>query len=172
MKRLAPALLALTIFLTGCSNSTGLAPSVSQSGFDGGRMVDIEPHGNACASMICSGLGAQWSSTNPDIVFLKIKIFNEYKGITGAKLNIDGQIYDLKPANQANSFNADGGVMATTEMVFITTPDVVRKITLSKRTWLRVITTTGTIEAPVIDGSQDSKAYYALQRFVAEMDKK
>ncbi len=73
MKRLAPALLALSIFLTGCSNSTGLAPSVSQSGFDGGRVVDIEPHGNSCASMICSGLGAQWSSTNPDIVFLKIK---------------------------------------------------------------------------------------------------
>ncbi|EBE9340285.1 TPA: hypothetical protein ACIUKL_002079 [Salmonella enterica subsp. enterica serovar 4,5,12:b:-] len=172
MKRSVPALLALTIFLAGCSNSTGLAPSVSQSGFDGARVVDIEPHGNACASMICTGLGAQWSSTKPDIVFLKVKIFNEYKGIAGAKLNIDGQIYDLKPVNQANSFNADGGVMATTEMVFITTPDVVRKITLSKRTWLRVITTTGTIEDPVIDGSQDSKAYYALQRFVAEMDKK
>lgn len=170
-KLLTLAVIISALTLSGCANTSVQKPSVTQSGFDGGRVVDVDAHGNACSSMVCTGLGAQWSSAQPDIAFLKVIIFNEIKGITGAKINIDGKFYDTKPAAQANQFEHHGP-MATSEMTFIVPIDVIRKITTSKRTWLRVSTTDGYLEDPVIDGQKDSKAYYVLKKFIAEVDKK
>lgn len=50
--------------------------------------------------------------------------------------------------------------------------DVVRRITMAHRVWVRVGTTSGTVDGAIIDGSRDSNAYNALKRFIAQVDQK
>lgn len=167
MRLLAFMLIAI---LTGCSTTAGGSASVSQSGFDGARVVTINGHGNACKSMRCTGLGAQWTSKNPTESVLVVYLFNDIKGITGASLNIDGQTYDLSTMQPFTNFNEFGAATQESRKGFLVPTDLVRKIVGSQRTWLRVQTTGGYVEDAVIDGQTDSKAYHALKRFVNAVD--
>lgn len=156
--------------LAGCSTTSGTGPNVSRSGFDGARVVTINGHGNACKSMLCTGLGAQWTSKNPTESVLVVYVFNDIKGITGAQLNIDGQTYDLTTMRPFTNFSDFGAATKESRKGFLVPTDLVRKITVSQRTWLRVQTTAGYYEDAVIDGQTDSKAYHALKRFLAAVD--
>lgn len=156
--------------LAGCSTTSGTGPNVSRSGFDGARVVTINGHGNACKGMLCTGLGAQWSSKNPTESVLVVYVFNDIKGITGAQLNIDGQTYDLTTMRPFTNFSDFGAATKESRKGFLVPTDLVRKITASQRTWLRVQTTGGYVEDAVIDGQTDSKAYHALKRFLAAVD--
>lgn len=156
--------------LAGCSTTSGTGPNVSHSGFDGARVVTINGHGNACKSMLCTGLGAQWTSKNPTESVLVVYVFNDIKGITGAQLNIDGQTYDLTTMRPFTNFSDFGAATKESRKGFLVPIDLVRKITASQRTWLRVQTTGGYVEDAVIDGQKDSKAYHALKRFLAAVD--
>lgn len=169
MKRTAVLLLVVAA-LAGCSTTSGTGPTVSQSGFDGARVVTINPHGNACRSMICTGLGAQWNSKRPTDSVLVVSLFNEVKAIIGAQLNIDGKVYDLSNAQPFTNFSDFGAATKESRKGFIVSTDLIRKITTSQRTWLRVTTTAGNFEDAVIDGQTDSKAYHALRRFLASVD--
>ena len=162
-------LLLITV-LAGCSTTSGSDPNVSRSGFDGARVVAINGHGNACKGMLCTGLGAQWTSKNPAEAVLVIYLFNDIKGITGAKLNIDGQTHDLSTMQPFTNFNEFGAATKESRKGFLVPLELVRKITASQRTWLRVQTTGGYTEDAVIDGQTDSKAYHALRRFLAAVD--
>ncbi|MFU1912230.1 hypothetical protein ACLQ8Z_21535 [Bordetella hinzii] len=155
--------------LVGCSTTSGTGPRVSQSGFDGARIVTINPHGNACRSMICTGLGAQWSSKNPTESVLVVSLFNETRAIIGAQLNVDGKVYDLSNAQPFTNFSDFGAATKESRKGFIVQTDLIRKITTSQRTWLRVITTAGNFEDAVVDGQTDSKAFHALRRFLASV---
>lgn len=168
MMRFLTLLLATT--LAGCSTVAGSDASVSRSGFDGARIVTINGHGNACKSMRCTGLGAQWTSKNPTEAVLVVYLFNDIKGITGASLNIDGQTYDLSTMQPFTNFSDFRAATQESRKGFLVPTDLVRKITASQRTWLRVQTNAGYVEDAVIDGQTDSKAYYALKRFIAAVD--
>ena len=165
-------LLAFLFFamLAGCSTTAGSGTNVTRSGFDGARVVTINGHGNACKSMRCTGLGAQWTSKNPTESVLIVYLFNDIKGITGASLNIDGQTYDLSTMQPFTNFNEFGAATQESRKGFLVPLDLIRKITASQRTWLRVQTTGGYVEDAVIDGQTDSKAYHALKRFLASVD--
>ena len=169
MKR-TTILLLVAVAVAGCSTTSGTGPRVSQSGFDGARIVTINPHGNACRSMICTGLGAQWSSKNPKESVLVVSLFNEVKAIVGAQLNIDGKVYDLSNAQPFTNFSDFGAATKESRKGFIVSTDLIRKIVASQRTWLRVTTTAGNFEDAVIDGPTDSKALHALKRFLASVD--
>lgn len=156
--------------LAGCSTTAGTGPNVSRSGFDGARVVTINGHGNACKGMLCTGLGAQWTAKNPTESVLVVYVFNDIKGITGAQLNIDGQTYDLTTMRPFTNFSDFGAATKESRKGFLVPTDLVRKITASQRTWLRVQTTGGYVEDAVIDGQTDSKAYHALKRFLAAVD--
>lgn len=157
--------------LVGCSTTMGTGAEVTSSGFDGARVVTINGHGNACKGVLCTGLGAHWTSKNPAEAILVVYLFNDIKAITGAKLNIDGQTYDLSTMQPFTNFNELGAPMKESRKGFIVPLDLVRKITTSQRAWLRVQTTGGYAEDAVIDGQTDSKAYHALKRFLAAVDK-
>lgn len=123
--------------------------------------------------MICSGIGAQWSQSSPDSVVLLIHISNDTVGISGAQLNIDGEIFNLKKTPGVTDIEVSGsnGVyMKSSTKGFVSDIDVVRKILASERTWLRISTPTGYIEDRVIDGNKDSKAYHALKRFMHSIE--
>jgi len=156
--------------LAGCSTTSGTGPNVRHSGFDGARVVTIDGHGNDCSTIICTGIGAQWKSTNPTEAVLVVYIFNDIKGITGAQLNIDGKTHDLTIMMPLTNFSELGAVTKESRKGFLVPLSLVREITASKRTWLRVQTTAGNMENRVIDGQNDSKAYHALKRFLAAVD--
>lgn len=163
-------LFAVGLLLMGCSTTSGTGPNVSRSGFDNARVVTISGHGNACKGMLCTGLGAQWTSKNPAETVLVVYLFNDIKGITGAKLNIDGQTHDLSTMQPFTNFSEFGTATRESRKGFLVPLDLVRKIAASQRTWLRVQTLSGYIEDAVIDGPTDSKSYHALKRFLAAVD--
>ncbi|WP_314972844.1 hypothetical protein [Comamonas testosteroni] len=160
---------AFLLLVAGCANTVGLEPTTSYSGFDNANVVTIRPHGNACAEMVCTGLGAQWSAKTPETALLMVTITNEYRGIMSAQLNIDGQVVTLKKTMTATAMDAAGGIRQSTQ-TFVVPMSLVKGITSSKRTWLRVQTTEGSYENAVIDGEQDSKAFHALKRFLASVE--
>ncbi|UGA53562.1 hypothetical protein [Vibrio sp. VB16] len=165
MKKILFLSLAL---LSACSTTSGLDPDVSYSGFDNAKIVNITPHGNACEGMVCTGLGAQWSSDKPKTAILLVKIFNDYAGVIRAELNIDGRKVELTPTSSVTDFQNQSG-MNTSLKGFVVNISLIESIISSDRTWLRVTTPTGYIEDAVIDGETDSKAYHALTRFIAQV---
>lgn len=165
------AIVTAGLVLAGCTTTFGLAPTSSYSGFDKARVVTISEHGNACAAMLCTGLGAEWTSALPDKALLSVKVFNGIVGITGASLSIDGRITRLEPSMTPTRFNSPGNAMRESQKSFVVPLSMVREIAASKSVWLRVFTTDGQTEDAVVDGARDSKAYNALGRFLAEVDK-
>lgn len=158
--------MVLAFIISGCATTSGTDPVAGYSGFDNAKTVSIPPHGNACSSMVCTGLGAQWNSSSPDSAILIVQVFNEYAAISRAELNIDGEKVSLSPAQTVTDFSSPGSVMRESSRGFGISFSVIEKILSAKRVWLRVHTPTGYIEDPVIDGEKDSKAYHALSRFV------
>ncbi|EOW8919580.1 hypothetical protein ACQ0WU_003819, partial [Acinetobacter baumannii] len=161
MKKLLAAGL-LSLGLVGCATTSGLAPKVTTSGFDGSKRVFIDGHSVACDQMVCPLIGAIWLSNNPNLVGLKISVINSIVSINSVDLNIDGEIIKLRE-NTLTDFST--GTLLESSKVFVTDLTVVDKILNSKRAWIRVNTSKGLIENPIIDGSKDSKAYHALKRF-------
>jgi hypothetical protein len=161
MKKILAASL-LCLGLVGCATTTGSAPKVSSSGFDGSKRVFIDGHSVACDQMACPLIGAIWSSNNPNLVGLKISVINTIVSINSVDLNIDGEIIKLRE-NTLTDFST--GTLLESSKVFVSDFSVVDKIINSKRAWIRVNTSKGLIENPIIDGTKDSKAYHALKRF-------
>lgn len=163
---------AIISTLIGCGPTVGNNTNVSYSGFDGAKVVTINGHGNACTTILCSGLGAQWRSINPKQSILVVYVFNDITGITGAQISIDGKEYNLNSMQPFTNFSEFNAPVSESRKGFIVPTDLIRKIVASKRTWLRVQTTSGYIEDAVIDGATESKAYYALKRFLSDVDAK
>lgn len=162
--------IAAIAMLAGCSSTVGLNPSVSHSGYDGAKVVTINGHGNACKTMVCTGLGAQWRSNTPKQSILVVYVFNHITGITGAQISVDGKEYDLNAMQPFTNFSEFAAPVTESRKGFVVPTELIRKIVASKRTWLRVQTTGGYVEDAVIDGATDSKAYHALKRFLADID--
>ncbi len=166
---------AVLLFLAGCSTTSGSDPVVSHSGFDNAKVVTIDIHGNGCSGRVCTGLGAQWSGKTPDETILIVNVYG-ISAITGAKFNIDGTVYDLKIKETFTNFtrfvSKFGSMPTESSKGFLVPTDLVRKITASQHTYLRVNTTSGYIEDTVINGQTDSKAFNALKRFLAEVDRR
>lgn len=169
MKRLV--IFALVMLVAGCSTTSGTNPEVSYSGFDNARIVRIMPHAAACKEMVCTGVGADWSSADPESVMLVIAVFGEYAAITGARLNIDGRQVELKPSKSLTDFDHLDYTHRESTKGFIADLDLVRQILNSKRSWLRVSTVTGYIDNFIVADGKDSKAFHALKRFIDEVDR-
>lgn len=86
-------IVAAALALAGCA--TGSQPTSRVSGLDGSRVVTVPGHGNACSGVVCTGLGAQWSSATPDHALLVVYVFNDVRAITGASLSVGGRVHRL-----------------------------------------------------------------------------
>lgn len=157
----------LSFGLIGCATTSGLSPQTATSGFDGKKHVRIAPHGTACTSMICPAIGAIWIEGAPSLVGLNFEVINDIRSISAAELNIDGEIIKLTNTDLTR-FNTDIGVSSA--KTYTTNFDVVDKIINSKRSWVRLTTSKGYVEAAIVDNSKDSKAFHALKRFKAQVE--
>lgn len=157
--------------LAGCATTTGTAPTSSIAGFDGARIVKIQPHGAACTSMVCEAIGAEWSSARPSSAIVRVAIINDIVGITGAEFKIGEKIVRPVKLTPLTEFNTQAGGLKESAADFaIDLADVRAMASGQQRVWLRVHTVRGYSDAAIIDGSLDSKAYHALRRFLAEVD--
>jgi hypothetical protein len=168
-------LLTFCLFATGCGLGESSA-EVDYSGFDNSRTVDIRVHWNTPKSLgEGTGLGAQWSEATPDSLILRVGTtsFQKHFNITGATLNIDGKLISLKATdNPTETRSADVGSGLTSHLStkgFVTNLATVEKILHSRRTWLRVYTSSGSLENAVIEGEEESQAYRALVRFMQKV---
>lgn len=166
----AASTLTLCAVLQGCATTSGLPAQVTKSGFDGSVVVDIEPHGNDCTSMTCTGLGAQWSSSTPGRAILKVQVFNDISAITGAKLRIDGQVMTLDPLPGLTRFNPPASGMKASSKSYAVDLSDLRRLAAAERAWLRVSTSKGYIEDRIVDGGRDSKSLHAIRRFLEKVD--
>lgn len=157
--------------LSGCATTSGTAPTSSIAGFDGARVVNIQPHGAACTSMSCESIGAQWSSARPASAIVRVAIVNELVGITGAEFKIGERVVRPTKLTALTDFSTPGAGLKESAADFAMQLADVREIaTGQQRVWLRVHTLRGYRDVAVIDGATDSKAYHALRRFLAEVD--
>lgn len=168
----AAAALTAAMALAGCATTSGLEATSSRSGFDGARVVNIEPHGAACDTMavVCPGIGAQWNDRNPTVAIVTVSVSGEIIGITGAQLAIDGRVVRLNAMPGLTNFSKPGDVFKRSRKTFTAQLSDVRAVAQAQRAWLRVQTTDGYMEVAVVDGATDSKALHALRRFLAEID--
>ncbi|WP_458068671.1 hypothetical protein [Rhodanobacter sp. BL-MT-08] len=158
--------------LAACSTTSGHRPTVNQSGFDGSKVVDIDPHGGMCPKITqtCIGLGAQWSSAHAETAILRVELIGEYLNIQSVELNIDGVTTQVEPTNTTTDFNNETGVLRTSDRSFVASLATIRSMAAAKRVWVRAMTDKGYVENGIVDASGDSKAYNALKRFMAEVD--
>ena len=166
-KILAVGVLGFGLALGGCATTSGSSAKTATSGFDGKKHVRIAPHGTACTSMICPAVGAIWLEDAPSMVGLNFEVVNDIRAINSAELSIDGEIIKLTNTNLTN-FNTNIGVSSA--KIYTTDFTVVDKIINSKRTWVRLNTSKGYVEAAIVDGGKDSKAFHALKRFKNQVE--
>lgn len=166
MKKRLSAIFINLALLTACSTTSGSNPVIDYSGFDKAKTVFIAPHANACTSMICTGIGAQWNESNPDQALLIIAVFNDYTSIRSVKLRINDEVHVLAAAKGITEFsNIDFDYKESTR-AFVIPTTIISKLIQTDDAWLRVETPTGYIEDPIIEGKKDSKAFHALKRFI------
>ncbi|OTG86109.1 hypothetical protein B9T31_08700 [Acinetobacter sp. ANC 4558] len=167
MRKILGLCLVMGLGLSGCATTSGLSAQTAISGFDGKKHVRIAPHGAACTSMICPAIGAIWIEDAPNMVGLNFEVVNDIRAINSAELNIDGEIIKLTNTNLTN-FNTNIGVSSA--KVYTTDFAVIDKIINSKRTWVRLNTSKGYVEAAIVDSGKDSKAFHALKRFKNQVE--
>ena len=156
-----------SLFTLGCATTSGLNPQTAVSNFDGVKSVAIAPHGAACNSMVCPMIGASWLDNQPDNVGITVRLFNEIANIHSVSFNIDGEIINIKN-DHATSFDQAVGANYS-QATMVVSYSILTKILQSKRTWMKVSTSKGAHEVAIVDGTVDSKAFTALQRFDAQV---
>ncbi|MEI7177135.1 hypothetical protein [Pectobacterium carotovorum] len=160
--------------LAGCANNIGLSPETNVSKFDGVKTVTIQPHGADC----CMSIGAFWSEKVPDSAILNLTTYVKYMNLEGAELRVDDKIIKLRPVDVLTKFeqmtpgNNAVNVPTSTRGFAISLSDL-RQIMTAKTSMIRLTTLSdGAIVGTIKDGQSDTKAYYALQRFLNQVPSK
>lgn len=148
---------------------TALASSVTKSvdSFDGAMRVDVDRYyGLDCgAATACASLGADWLSTRPGVVVLRLNVLDALTGIDGLKFNVDGEIVDLNPAEKPTDFE-NGKFLKTSKRDFFISVAELRKVLAAKSVKVRILTQDGLVDATLSSGTKASSAYGALKEFV------
>jgi len=160
-------IVAPALALAGCT--TGSPPTSRVSGLDGSRVVTVPGHGNACSGVVCTGLGAQWSSAEPGHALLVVYVFNDVRAITGASLSVGGRVHRRTPLGQPASAPY-GAATRESRKAFAVPLGLVRELAQADRAWLRVETPGGYLEDPVVDSGREGKSLGALRRFLSSVD--
>lgn len=177
MKKIIAAAICVAL-LSGCATTSGLKPETSISKFDNSRVVHIEPHGTWCGMRMtpCAMVGAEWNSAHPDVALVQIEMMWEYTNINAAEVNIDGHITHLEISHYTTQFNNPdpgspmGALLRTSDQMFVAPMSLVREMASAKDVRLRVDTSKGYDDGIINSAEHDSKAFYALQRFVSAVD--
>lgn len=165
---------ALIASLAGCSNTSGLDAVSGKDRYTGARTVSVQPHGAACETSQCIMVGAFWTESHKDMALLTISLANTADFIRSAEIEIDGKKYQLRDDSDLTRYDSQvtrSSAYVQSSKDFLVPLGMVKDIVKAKKAWIFVRTGTGQMSNAIIDAQGDSKAYYALQRFVASLPK-
>ncbi|EOT1756506.1 lipoprotein [Citrobacter koseri] len=173
MKKFLVVALGMLV-LAGCSNTQGTGPISGIDRHSGSKTIIIQPHGTDCESMQCIALGAFWTESEKDYALLTVSLMNTSDFIRSAHLEIDGVKYPLRDDGDLTRYDRplnNVSLYVESKKDYIIPLDIVKKITTAKKAWIFVQTGSGYMSNAIIDAQGDSKAYYALQRFLTALPK-
>ena len=162
----------IAVALAGCSNKSGFDPVSSVDRYSNARTVYIKPHGADCKSMKCVMLGASWIESDKDMVLLTISLANTTDFIRSASLEIDGKTYNLKDGGDLTRYNwitSGSSYYAKSSKEFLVPLGILKDITKAKKAWVFVQSGSGPVNNAIVDSQGDSKAFYAIERFVSSI---
>lgn len=169
--------LALMALLTIAGAASASDAKVATDSFDGATRVSIDPHGLDCGmQMVCPLVGARWTSNRKDEAVLQVEVINAYAAIRGVQLNVDGEILELAPLDQSGTrFDSNVATAGRAPVTRYSSRDylvplaLVPKLLAAQSVKLRVVTADGTVDGTLSGGKKPSKAFGALQRFMAKV---
>ncbi|MFV9079522.1 hypothetical protein ABQ397_24890 [Serratia fonticola] len=170
----AIAVALVTMSLVGCANNQGLGPEAGVDRHSGSKTVLMQPHGSDCKTMQCIAIGAFWTESAKDKALLTVSLLNTTDFIRDAYLEIDGVKVPLLDDGDLTSYerpysNLPG--VANSRKEYLVSLDVIRKLASAKKAWIFVQTGSGYMSDAIIDSQGDSKAFYAMQRFLSAIPK-
>ena len=158
--------------LIGCAATSGMAPTVERSGFDGAQIVKISLHSNDCNPLFaqrCSSFAAQWNSSKPDQALLIIQVTGEILSISSVEFNIDKKITKLNNSN-VTDFNVDYNVgISSSKAAFVVPLSFIEQISSADFAWVRINSNTSYFENRIAEGKEQGWAYHAFKRFLAKI---
>lgn len=170
-KLIITALVAFSV--TGCANSVGLNPETNISKFNGVKTITIRPHDADC----CLSIGAFWTEKLPDMAFLNLTTYGKYMNLESAELRVDDRLIKLQPVNTLTKFEQmlssdnESNIYTSTRGFALILSDL-RQVMTAKTSMIRLTTLSdGVIVGAIKYGQNDTKAYYALQRFLNQIQK-
>ena len=181
MNKLFLSLIACTVIsVAGCANTSGLQAKTSVSEFDGTKSIVIPAHGMNCKKMpVCDMIGFSWTSKAPELAGFMVEIndfrgsgSSEYFAIKSVNIKIDEEVISLTPLDKlsGSDFDYDKTTFYTTTTRGFEAPiSLLNKIKNSKITKTQIITDGATFEDTFKDGDKNSKAYYAMLRFLEQI---
>lgn len=164
---------AFCAVLVGCSNQQGLNSKIGVDRYSGSKTISMPPHGADCTSMQCISIGAAWVGSKKNDALLTISLINTADFIKSAHLEIDGVMYDLRNDKDLTSYDSplpgSPGYIESRKS-FLVPLDLIERITTARKAWIFVSTgSNGVMSDAIIDSRGDSKAYYALKRFLMDV---
>lgn len=167
--------LGAALLITGCATTSGLEPQTNVSSFDGTTSVTIQPHAIACSSMVCGLTGFTWNDKKPNnastmVSIMSPKLGGDYHSIKSVRLNIDGQIINLEPFPQSTTDFSSDDMYKKSSRMYSTPLPLLESIKDSTNTKMQIIADGILIEEEFKNSGDSSKAYYALLRFLEQVD--
>lgn len=176
MKKIILALSTI-LLLAGCATptTTGTSAKTTVSTFDGKKTVSVVPHTIACADVIdnCATIGFAWNDKTPEqaSALLKISDSVSFHAISAVKFNIDGDIVTLNPnSSDSNKFEHNSLGSKITSKLYAVPLSLLESIKSSKNTKVQIIATGTIIEGDFKNSGDSTKAYYAMLRFLDEVE--
>ena len=159
-------------FLTGCANNQGQEAITGVDRHSGSKTVLMQPHGTDCKSMQCIAIGAFWAESEKDTALLNISLMNTTDFVRSAYLEIDGKKYQLRDGGDLTRYErplANYSAYAQSRKDYLVPLDLIKKLSTAKKAWVFVETGSGVMSDAIIDSQGDSKAFYAMQRFLKQI---
>ena len=169
----------LTLMIAGCATTSGTQAITSVSSFDGTKSVSIEPHTLGCVqTVVCTSLGFAWTDKEPSMASILIEVTHtngtKHHPISSAKLNIDGDIVDIKPfPGSVNRF--ESSVVSTiphteTNRLFVAPLDLLYRVKNSTNTKMQVVAEGALTEKELKNSGDSSFAYHSMIRFLDQVE--
>lgn len=168
--------LILAALLSGCAATSGMEPTVSESGYSGKKIVTIGLHSNDCSFIElnsgCTSLGAEWSGESPEYALLKVQYTGDYFNIMELKLLIDGKETVLRNNKlTSHDYASGGGVHTKFSKTHFTVPlELIRNLSNANRAWLRINSSDTYTEHRIKEGEKEGWSYHAMKRFIKKVD--
>lgn len=131
--------------IAGCAITPDTNIKTNVSSFDGSKSIATATNVVDCNIAICSFTSFAWDNRQSDIVVMKVTVEDgraknpSYHPISSVRLNIDGNIVNLKPYNNVNNDMSSKSLQLVTSRLFEMNVNLLEQIQNSKETKIQIV---------------------------------